>query len=1085
MKILREHKLNRKNYILSKKFFNKNLSLILYITITQIFLLINFSSGNYPFNGDTVLQLNYIYATYHFSYSWFYGPMASQNLLLIFAVPALLQLFGVSIFEIEFFIYSITFVVIGLGVSLLYRSLSNYFSRLWEFVLIIFYAFNYYSISVIWIAFEIRTVYYALTPLTLFLYSRSIKSNKFSSRVGYLLLIAIIFSYYSLYIIPIIMLIIIIFSFYLHVYGKVKKLLQNILLIVLIYVTVNFYYIIPTILILSKVLTIHSVSEPSSLFFAFPKAQNLINSIRLLSFEFIWYWGWGYPNYSWTLPVLNNLLLILCSFGPFFIFIYWLLMIKLKKLSQYLSIITIFLIGIFVSSASGSPLGDIIFKALSLTHLVSLYEIPFEAFGLMIVIAYLLIMIDGSYYLTPIIKLSKNMFSIDKIFNLKKIKNFFKSIMDSVHISKHVGIFIFISNKVINKSKTFLSILLVLMILINTYPVVTEQIFPQQINRGGGIPVPSSFISVPPYYNSFNNYALRLNHNYSLLVLPPFSPASHIWHPNNETSSNPIIQYYSGNMNIINLNPNNQIIETVNYLISNNISSTTFTTILSKMSVKYILIEEDWLNLVSYEKPLGFYTGYISNVLNSSNSPLSIIHSFGNLTLLEIKNPKPEPIYQLIQYGYYVPGNINNITSFYKFPINYNKPIIEEVSGIGYSNNRLVEHNFINKLNNTQIQPGNYSIYTIASELAKSNLNTSNNLTGQIEGKPFSVFLNSNMSLPILHGQFPVYNFTTNSSHLNVSFNNPSIDVLNQSQIISKAKSCNNISSSSTELNCTNFNMFFNRCIPSSFNAEFNFSFYSNPKEIGYSGVSFVNHNDSLEIVVREGSYGSSGGILIIQNVSGKIITYYSNLVIPLNGTQKIFIAVNNGTIGVILDSKYLNFKSFGAPVTDFNYSPIFSFSNFTSIKVFSNNLPISINNFNITHKEFFFQNSILLQDPPNFDAYILNYSLNFINPSTISVSAAKVISNDYLITYSNVGTGWRVGSSLYPFNIFAFELKNSNCMNTSFNEQWALISKSENSSTIYIFYEQQSIANVSLLVTFTSMIGFLSFFVYLRKKGR
>ena len=267
----------------------------------------------------------------------------------------------------------------------------------------------------------------------------------------------------------------------------------------------------------------------------------------------------------------------------------------------------------------------------------------------------------------------------------KKMKRLFKSIRDSVHVSQHVGIFIFISNKVVNKSKTFLSILLVLMILINTYPVVTEQMFPQQINRGVGIPVPSSFISVPSYYNSFNNYALKLNHNYSLLVLPPCTPASYIWHPNNETSSNPIIQYYSGNMNIINLNPNNRIIETVNYLISNNISSTTFTTILSKMSVKYILIEKDWLNLLYYEKPLGFYTEYISSVLNSSNSPLSIMHSFGNLTLLEIKNPEPEPIYQLIHYGYYVPGNISNITSFYNFPINYNQPIIEKVSGLGYS----------------------------------------------------------------------------------------------------------------------------------------------------------------------------------------------------------------------------------------------------------------------------------------------------------------------------------------------------------------------------------------------------------------
>lgn len=476
-------------------------------------------------------------------------------------------------------------MVSGVGSVLLYRELVKKRSILGEFTVSFFYLFNFYSISIIWGSFQLRTVFYAFLPLMLFLFVKALKSKKLEVKLLYILAASFLGGITGLYFLIIILICFLILNLLIYEKQSIKNYIVTWILFILIFILINLYYLIPLLMSYSSLLSSHILSEPPQLFFDFPKAENIINSFKLLGDTFIWYWGWGVPTFSWTIFVITSPLFSVTTLMLPLYILFILFFSNKKEFKQYLIILMLLLIGVIISSAGSPPFGIYVFELFNLLHLTSIYEIPYEAFGLLIVVAYSLFIIYGTSKFSEFLKPLKNIEKYNIIYINIKIRGYNKP--QKIKIFKNVH---YRYNKNDSIIAIFITFLLISSVFINSYPIWTNQLIPQEVNRGkGNIPVPSAYVKIPSYYYSLDNVCKKLDHNYSLLVLPPYSPASHVWSPYNESATDPIYEYFTGNLNVIN------DINLINQLILENVSYNTFLSILAHYSIRYILLEGDCL----------------------------------------------------------------------------------------------------------------------------------------------------------------------------------------------------------------------------------------------------------------------------------------------------------------------------------------------------------------------------------------------------------------------------------------------------------------------------------------------------------
>ena len=550
------------------------------------------------FSDDTFFPLDLAIGLTRNSVSWYSGYSASPNLVVVLSPSFLIYEGTGSLALSEAALLFAFFVTSSVGAAFLCRTLTGRRSGFSEIVIGLFYTYNYYTISFVWTSFKLWSVFYAIAPIVIALYIIALRREKFGQGLPLVALAMGIAGLAGVFPVPILMISLLFLS--LAFVGKVSAQRLTCLFVaaVLLYACINLYEIVPTLNSLSTALSQHSAQEPSSLFYDYPLAQNPLNSIRLLGYEFIWYWGWGVPNYSWSSVTLSNPILVAMSFSPFLLGVYGLLVRDVRTRNVRVTSFLLLILGVTIGSAGGSFLGPGVYWVLSSTRLSQVYEIPFESFGILIVIGYIpliyIALLDIDWRLCRV--------------SFPSLSQFLRWVQDSFRIllPRSSSTRPFLRKRRVKGYQSrmtpfegLIALLLVSGLLVSSFPVWTGQLSPGELARGQGqTPVPSSHVSVPSDYESFSSFASSLDHRFSLLVLPPYSPAPHTWQPQNETASDPAIEYYVGGLTVADLDSlgSSPLISVVNAMIVNNASVNTFLSVLGHLSVRYLLIEDDWLN---------------------------------------------------------------------------------------------------------------------------------------------------------------------------------------------------------------------------------------------------------------------------------------------------------------------------------------------------------------------------------------------------------------------------------------------------------------------------------------------------------
>lgn len=1086
-------------------FMKRNTAFLIYLALAIVAIFIMFRDGLLIFNDDSAFQLNLKYALYHYSYAFYYGPSSSQYMVGIVFFWDIIYLLTNSLFWVEVIFITCLFILIGLGTIILSRILLGRRFFLVEMVVSFFYLFNFYSISVIWDSFQLRTVFYALLPLLTAIFLISINTNDYRKRWIFLLVISILAGLTGPYPLPILIIVFIFTTFVVYQRGKFKMYVKTWLIFLALLVLTNLYYLISLVSSFGGIISVHSVAEPSYLFFSYPRAENLLNSIRLLGYEFIWYWGWGVPNYPWSVEVTtSSVFLVSTLILPIFLPIS---LILGRKRGRKIPILLMLLFGVLISSAGSKPFGIYVFKLLNFLHLVQIYEIPFEIFAVVIVFSYILFLIvstsdffcesrRSNFILSSILDyadaydlLKRKANSLSSMGSLDKSSNY-KSVL-----KKELRIFNSLIRAKLKKARLYYTkfgsiifLTILISVSVNTYPVWNGQLVPSAIRTpNNGLIVPSAHIAIPSYYSSFNNYARLLNHNYSLLVLPPYSPASHVWNPNNETATNPLIEYYSGGLNIINFDNvgDSSFVNLVNDLIANNTSAETFTNIMSHFSVKYILFEKDWLNLLYYQEPLSFYLDYLHVLTNGTGKSVSILWESGKLELIGIDLPHVSTIVQPIKFGYESNFSYNQISDFYSFPATDNYSLIPFYnSSFNYTNSAYPLNFATTKLDNNlkDLRVGNYGLY--ASGFCNNYLGYPVKDSGigfNYSGNesPLKVY---NLTLPQIKGINPLtfINVTNSSSgEITPYYLNNTYTVLNQYDLVDALGLGHNNSTNNQTNIKPGLSVTINKSIPRNFTLSLTLSVNNNVTEVSYGGL-FIHSNTgnrTFGIIVRQGPQQTEGGILLTDyyglnysNVS------YANIPVPQNNTYDIVVKSTGTLLSVFLNGNRIIFSRGGITLPNGGQITIPQVYDYNSVTFQSFDLPFQISGFNLTFQQFTIDKVLALQIPNDSGTSIYSdYALTYKSPTSYNLKIFGNISDIYIAYYGSGIDGWVVENhnEFWPYEQKYGSVYNSITDYTTYGEFYYVSFNSNiTQKTFFIEYIPQTYANVGSSISIGTVIA-------------
>lgn len=1074
------------------KLVRRNSSSVSLIVVSVLATIFTFQASLVVFNDDTFFPLNLGVGIVRNLYTWSNGPSSSPNLSIIeFPLYVIMSITGSLVFSQEVFLFSL-FAISSVGAVTLCRVLFRRRSNASEFVVGFFYTFNFYTLTFVWTSFKLWSVFYSVLPLVIVLFILALRMSHISRIISLLTLSGFLAGLGGPFPAPLLILILIAISIASSDRVRWSKIAIVLSLFVLLYALVNAYEFIPTLSALSTTLSQHNAQEPTSLFFAFPLAQNPLNNIRLLGYEFVWYWGWGVPNYTWTSELLTNPVFVLASYCPFLLAAYGMLSYPLGAVRVRIVALALLLIGILVGSAGSTPFGFDVFTILSIAGLAQVYEIPFESFGLLIVLAYVILGYEGmaNFFDRIETEIARGISALKIQVKgadgrpeggiILRVRRPFR--LDVSHcVNRH-------SREAILGACVIS--LLMIGVLLNSFPVWEGGIVAGELNRGPNqIPVPSGHISVPGQYKMFNTFATSLNHDYSLLVLPPYSPAAHAWPPGNETASDPLIEYFVGGMTIVNLDSvgPSPVIAIVNQLISANATAIEFLAVLGHLSVKYILVEKDWLPLFYYENNVTTYERYLSQLQYRSPGALVSIWNSSRLDAYQIISPSPLPKLSVVPFAY-APGNdIPSVESFLSYPVNSEVGILPiSSSNVAWGLPNILSAYSLteNRSASTVLKSGNYSVFlqgqatqghlpsgmrplrvTVGSESVSVNLTLMSLLEGSLTGETPIGTINlpgtSIENASITGGQ--------NATFLNASILRQGID--------SSVKSGWTYDNRTGAINSSAGNLSINSEFSNIATFGFNFDIPVNPAQTSYAGVFLVNltrPSDSVGLIIREGVNNTSGGILLVTGDKVTINAAYDNLQLLSNRSYSMNLTIRKGEIQVDLNGSPLDFLRGGSPVTLNNFTSIPLVGGYSAVNFQTNRLPLRIGKPDGVYSPFLVNSVLLRENVPGNLADNITYSGGSVSPVVFKLNIQQSSSPQPIAILSGFyGSDWYASQSSWPVPAFPLLRGNSVALISSLDGLANFVQLPWNHGEILITYGAQTGADVGTVITIsTGMFG-------------
>lgn len=1073
-----------------------NISIVAFSVASFFATLLTFYGSLVLFNDDTFFPLNLGDGIVRNWYTWSGGPSNSPNLSLVESPLYIIEAStGSLVFTQAVFLFAL-FVASGAGIMVLCRVMFQSRSQIPEFLAGFLYTFNFYTISYVWDSFKLWSLFYSTLPIVAVLFILALRASSKSRSVALLATAAFLAGLGGPFPSPILVFTLILVVVALSDKIRWARSLPTLGLFILIYALVNAYEFVPTIIALSGTLAQHAAQEPTSLFYSYPLAENPLNNIRLLGYEFIWYWGWGVPNYVWADQVTGNVIFYLASYCPFLIAIYAFFGRPLGTMRIRIAALFLLITGVIVGSAGSTPMGPYIFAVFSTTGLAQIYEIPFESFALLIVLSYVILGYESMSNFFKRVHLNLPQHSCQAL--VRSVLAPLSPQGDSLHRTSELKRPGSLESRGHLSQEALLGICVVLLlitgVLLDSFPIWQGELVPGQLNRGSSqIPVPSGHILIPKQYKDFDVFARSLNHQYSILVLPPYSPAAHIWPPGNESATDPLIEYFVGGLTVVNLDTlgPSPVTSIVNYLVSTNATPTEFLAVLGHLSIRYILIEKDWLPLYYYEYNESPYEQYLTRLQVYSSSALLPIWNSSRLVAYEIIDPAPLPIVSVASYVYATNTDTESFESFLSYPINSNVGVVP----ISPSDSKWALPNVLTSLSLTTnhsalgtLKAGNYSIFLEAQD-------TYRNLTAK--GVALRAKLGNNVvalnltRLSTVPGAFSggtsvgsVYLPVMSSEDASI-FGNLTTSFLNTADV---EKSVNSSSSSgwtfnnrTSSINATEGNLTVISGFPSSASIGFNFSIPTNPAQTSYAGIFLRNSSipsDSIGLIIRQGVGNTSGGLLL---VTGDRITTngaYANLPLYSAKSYSVKMVVRAGEIQVSLNGAPIEFLRGGSAVTLNNDTSIPVVDAYDAVNLQTNGLPLQIGNVSGFYSQYHINSILFRENVPDSVDSSTYYDGVSVSPVVFKLHIqSSTVVHPIVILSGYFGSDWVVTQSTWPNPDYPLLGGNDIALESALEGLVNFGSIRWNAGTVYVVYGPQFEANVGTIISIsTAAVGVVAF---------
>jgi hypothetical protein len=390
-------------------FKNDHYELILFV-IFQILVIAFWFKDHVPFqfaeSGLYLYSSRYLLTNSHYSYTDFGlgGPnLQIQSSVLAFTIYLLRDIFGLPIYVVQFIIFSSSALSATIGIYFLTLFLAKNeklkYKKMSGVLASLFYFLNPYAIMVIWNRFQIPfIIFYGYIPLALMFYLKGIAYRSFRYIIfvliiNYFLLPSFaVLTYiitFHLFIVFITLFILIssLFMNYIRL-DDFKFFILYFVLFELLWFLTNLWWVLPEFFMLTQVgfdVSFISGSRYLARYFSL-SLGSILNAFR------IFYEGYFKSrnslfsfDYFSPIYIAISIMIVIIVFLPL---IYPRKMIGEKlNISLFLAFVTMATFFIFLSKGTLSPFGEF-YNFLLNFKFFQVYRIPFEKFGIFIVLSY-------------------------------------------------------------------------------------------------------------------------------------------------------------------------------------------------------------------------------------------------------------------------------------------------------------------------------------------------------------------------------------------------------------------------------------------------------------------------------------------------------------------------------------------------------------------------------------------------------------------------------------------------------------------------------------------------------------------------
>lgn len=610
------------------------------IALTGLISISWFGGGYLIKTGDDTFPFDPAYICSDSLYIW-KSQLSTGNIIDPFTIAyfpfyaflTLLSYIGVSLLFSQMMFYYLSFTLSGLFMYFLVTTLVNQNRSSTGLTSALFYMMNPYSLSVVWSAHYTAYFFtYPMAPLLLGLYIKGINAKrkiKYVMIIGILQLIASpMFDDPSASLVVFLMLLLY-FIYYIILRRDRANIIAAVrfsVILVVFILLIDMWWVLPG-FCLYKVRYDLAQQNYSSLgvFTGGSLWSNMLNTMRLLGFYFIYEKWYPVSVYAWTQ----------IYFSPTFTFISCLIPILgfASLISKHIDRHTAFFVmlstfGLFLAKGAAQPLGcvnlwlfqNLPFAILYRTHFVRLGQIIALSYSFLIGVTFskLWKYIEWTRIRPRPIVQVKNQFNSKASNNCRKTYN--------SKIQKLLECIIIVS----------ILLTAIMLFFVYNYPFWTgDVIYP------GSQYLPSARVQVPSYYIDAGNYINAQPEEFRILDIPPrlSGTSAYSWE-NGYIASDPIDQYYF-HKPLVGISLISTIDNKVFNMISHNQSFDLLVDLLNLMDIKYILIHKDWNSglIRWYSLPPEVTT----EILNKESVYLE--KSFGKLDLYKNRYWKPLHLY--------------------------------------------------------------------------------------------------------------------------------------------------------------------------------------------------------------------------------------------------------------------------------------------------------------------------------------------------------------------------------------------------------------------------------------------------------